>query len=330
MFDRALKKLIGRRTESRNPVPSETIGVRYRSEIIDTIIHPDGRREVLNQGHNVMMNSFLPLLTDLLANGDGKQLKYWAIGSGEDSWDLDARAEVVTLKISNECTTTGNVTLTLGGTPYAISLNSSSHNTIDRVVTQIVTAMTDYSISSSWDMVRIDTDTIKFTYKTEGDVVGNHSYSESGTGATGSISVIDGQSAGDRPTPLPTQTGLVNEVYRKQIQSSAAYPDDGFHFLDGNNEPSDTPTNVLEIKLTFTASEGLKTEGGHFVDTKWREFAIVGGSGATTTLGSGYCMNIKNHACITKTVDENNQGNMIVERKIRFTFTNADTQSSND
>lgn len=198
---KAIEKLL----DSPNCSPSENVGVKYYSHIIDHITYLGGGVDIIDHGHNVMLNSFLPLLTNLLVNGTGA-LKYWAIGIGESGWDIAL------------------------------------------------------------------------------------------------------------PSPLATQVLLVNEACRKEIASSVTYPNDGIFFIDSEGERSVTPSNIIEIQLTFGANEGL-SDG--VSDTPWREFGIVGGSGATSVKDSGTFMNTKNHGTLTKT------STMIVERKIRFTFTNA-------
>lgn len=91
-MERAFSKLV-RKPHTRNPLPSETVGVRYKSEVSDVIHYADGSVETINHGHNVMLNSFLPLITDLLVNGKDRQLKYWAVGSGDASWDTEPKQE---------------------------------------------------------------------------------------------------------------------------------------------------------------------------------------------------------------------------------------------
>ena len=50
----------------------------------DTIKYKNGKIET-REGHNIVVTSFLNLVTSLLA-GKAGGIKYWAIGSGESSW----------------------------------------------------------------------------------------------------------------------------------------------------------------------------------------------------------------------------------------------------
>ena len=93
---------------------------------------------------------------------------------------------------------------------------------------------------------------------------------------------------------------LVNEVGRKVIPASA------FAFLFFFFRVSSTPTNVLQITLTFGAND---------CNGDWREFAIYGGN-ATSTLGTGIMINHKTHALLVKT------NTIQVQRQIKFTFNN--------
>lgn len=100
------------------------------------------------------------------------------------------------------------------------------------------------------------------------------------------------------PQAQPSDTGCVNEIGRKAI------PTNSIVFLDSGNQVSSTPTNRIQITLTFTEDDCNGT---------WREFAIFGGN-ATTTRNSGIAINHKNHSILIKT------NTMVVERQIRFTF----------
>lgn len=100
------------------------------------------------------------------------------------------------------------------------------------------------------------------------------------------------------PNPSPTDTKLVSEVGRKQIVAN------NISFLDSEGKPSEAPTNILLIKVTFTSSD---------CNGDWREFAIVGG-GATATKDSGILINHKTHKLISK------DSNMEIERQMKFTF----------
>ena len=59
--------------------------------IVDIIHHRDGRVEEIDRGHNLVVNSMLPLLQCLLKNDTSyKGIQYWAVGSGSASWDSSA------------------------------------------------------------------------------------------------------------------------------------------------------------------------------------------------------------------------------------------------
>lgn len=338
-MDKAFRKVIGRKFPSpRNPRPSEDIGVRYDSHITDTIHYADGRTEVLDHGHNTMLDSFLPLITNLLVSGDGKLL-YWVLGTGNPTWDEEGKQEIVTFTISQECTTTGAVQVTLNGTEISLTLSKGDSPTT--IASNIKSAlMNNSTLNTDWTF-DLNQNSIVCTAKEDGKKTGKHSYAPNATGASGNVSTVAGQSAGTRPEPSHDQSGtiydksetgkstgkygILNEFYRKEIKKGTGlYADDGIHFLDSNGQVTTNPTNIIEIKVTFTEKEGLLNGG----DAQWRTFGIVGGAGASTTLGSGLFMNAKNHPVITKTKPElDSSGNvisgMVVERKIKFTFTNA-------
>lgn len=324
-MEKALRRLIKPKSpHTRNPFPSESIGVRYRSEVLDVIHYGDGRVETIDHGHNVMLDEFLPLLTDLLVNGGDRQLKYWAVGKGETDWDIEPTPEKVVVSITSPCTQTGNVTVTLNGTArnVQITMGDSAVTVANKIKAQATATGVEWE---GWD-VEQNGSVVVFTAQSTGDMAVNgknvHTYNPNATGALGNVTITDGTFESKRPVPTHDQSFrsegkgcLHNEIYRKAITTSKYYENDGIHFLDSEGNKSATPTPIIEIQLTFEADEGL--ENGN--ETPWREFSIVGGSGATATFGTGYYMNVKNHACIVKTND------MIVERKIRFTFTNSDT-----
>lgn len=108
----------------------------------------------------------------------------------------------------------------------------------------------------------------------------------------------DGWDNVNPPVAQVTDVGCTNEIGRKAIPSS------NIVFLDNNNSVSQTPTNRIQITLTF---------GENDCNGVWREFAIFGGN-ATTTPNSGIAINHKTHAIMVKT------NTMVVERQIRFTF----------
>ena len=308
-MENALNKLV-QKPYTRKPLSSETIGVRYKSEVSDVIHYADGSVETINHGHNVMLNSFLPLVTDLLVNGGNRQLKYWAVGSGSDLWDSEPKQEKVIVTINAPCTSSGKVTVTLNGVTYDVGVVAGdSPETVASLLRRI-----EFSPSQrTWDVSGTGNVAI-FTSQTFESLSGTHSYKDNGTNAVGTVTIEKGQAESTRRNPEPTDTGLMNEVYRKKITTNENYPNDGIHFLKDTGEISSDPTNIIEIQLTFGYNEGLK-DGE---ETPWREFSIVGGKDATDQLETGYYMNVKTHACIVKT------NSMLVERKIKFTFTNAD------
>lgn len=100
------------------------------------------------------------------------------------------------------------------------------------------------------------------------------------------------------PEPTENDTKLLSETYRKQIRP------ENIVFITGSNEVSSTPTNRLQISVVFDESEA---------NGELRELGLFGGN-ATGTRDSGYMLNRKIHALITKT------SAMKLERIIRFTF----------
>ena len=313
-MEKAFEKLL-KKYPSPNTARSETIGVRYESEVTDVIHYKDGRVETVNLGHNVMLNSFIPLITDLLVNGGDRQLKYWAVGAGEENWDTEPKPEKVTITITDPCETAGTVKITLSGVTYSVSVQAGA------TAVQVAQAISGINFDTServWVASTID-NAVTFVADVNENLPNTHSYDPNGTGAYGSVSIIEGSKEIVRPTPQPTQIKLVNEVYRKPIIKNEAYPNDGIHFLTDSGSISASPTNILEIQLTFGYDEGFLNSSD--TESKWREFSIVGGNSATEELNTGYFMNVKNHACITKT------RSMLVERKIKFTFENADNSA---
>lgn len=100
------------------------------------------------------------------------------------------------------------------------------------------------------------------------------------------------------PSPEASDVKLLNETFRKTITAGDVT------FIDSANEESSTPTNRLQIKVTFNENEA---------NGELRELGIFGGN-ATATKDSGYMLNRKIHALIYKT------SGMKLERIIRFTF----------
>ncbi len=102
------------------------------------------------------------------------------------------------------------------------------------------------------------------------------------------------------PAPAATDTQLVSEIARKQIQAG------DIQYVDVNGDPSTPVTNRILISITFDYADAIGS---------WREFALVGGN-ATGTANSGVLINHKTHGLIVKT------NTIAVERQIRFTFNN--------
>lgn len=100
------------------------------------------------------------------------------------------------------------------------------------------------------------------------------------------------------PTPDIGATRLTAELGRVPISASE------ISFLDSNYNVVSTPTNILQIKHTFGASD---------CNGVWREFGIFGGN-ATDSANSGIMINKRHHAVITKTEE------MTIERIMRFTL----------
>lgn len=103
-----------------------------------------------------------------------------------------------------------------------------------------------------------------------------------------------------------TDTALANEVYRKHLDISS--PDVSIDFIDTQNNVSATPTNRLQISVTFNETEPYSDQSAFL-----REWGIFGGD-ASGTLGSGYLINRKTHVTYEKTQFSK------LERVLRFTF----------
>lgn len=100
------------------------------------------------------------------------------------------------------------------------------------------------------------------------------------------------------PNPLDTDSRLENETYRKAIALSDIV------FIDDSNNVSASPTNRLQVTVTFTDAEA---------NGKIMEFGLFAGN-ATAAANSGIMVNHKTHNAIQKT-------NLIqLEYMIRLTF----------
>ena len=169
------------------------INFKVEGQFKDTIIYKDGRKEIVEWNKNIIVRNLGILVARMLKGDSQTGIGYWAIGSGNSSWDV---------------------------VPVAADVEDTS---------------------------------------------------------------------------------LVVEFARKII------PAEAINYIDDNNLVSVTPTNRLEIVLTFDDDEAVGT---------WREFAIFAGN-ATATLNSGTNINKKNHGRIDKTSD------MTIIRQMRFTFVNT-------
>ena len=103
--------------------------------------------------------------------------------------------------------------------------------------------------------------------------------------------------------PNVSDTQLAREIYRKAIQPSDIV------FIDAAGNISATPTNRLQISLTFNEDEPYNDGTIAY----FREWGLYGGD-ATGTLNSGYLINRKVH----KTYEKTNVSKL--ERVLRFTF----------
>lgn len=100
------------------------------------------------------------------------------------------------------------------------------------------------------------------------------------------------------PNPESSATRLTSELGRKAITAN------DIKFLDADFNESPSPTNILQITVTFDSSD---------CNGVWREFGIFGGN-ASSSLNSGFMINKRHHAVITKTEE------MTIERIMRFTL----------
>lgn len=100
------------------------------------------------------------------------------------------------------------------------------------------------------------------------------------------------------PLPDAPTSHLVAETYRKVINPADVV------FIDAANEVSQSPTNRIQITVTFNENEA---------NGELREIGIFGGD-ATDKADSGIMVNCKYHPLIYKTTG------MKLERIVRFTF----------
>lgn len=121
---------------------------------------------------------------------------------------------------------------------------------------------------------------------------------QSGYGGLQYWAVGSGSSSWDTTSVTPDINAkrLTQEIGRVKLSES------NFSFLNGNFQPTSTPSNILQIKRVFNETE---------CNGAWREFGIFGGN-ATSVANSGIMVNKRHHAVITKTNE------MQVERVMRF------------
>ena len=100
----------------------------------------------------------------------------------------------------------------------------------------------------------------------------------------------------DLPSPSLADTQLTNEIGRVPIGST--------EFLDAEFNPSETPTNILQIKANFEEAE---------CNGVWREFGLFGGN-ADQNVNTGIMIDRKIHPVFTKTNE------MTIQRILRLTL----------
>lgn len=260
-------------------------------EVRDIIRYEDGRVIDTGWSRNSILMKVNTLIACLLKGETGIEgIQYWSIGSGEETWDLPSVFEKAELVINAGASANGTVTITLDGQGKVVNVNLGDD--AETVAGKIrSTGFAGWNTSGTGNKVI-------FTATTDGNKV-DALYNAGTTGAVGNMTtIVQGVKGIPRPEPQESDLGCVNEFYRKKIK-----PED-ITFVDDAGIETQTPTNRLQISVTFSAEEAVGN---------WREFSIVGGN-ATEVLGTGYPINYKTHGLIEKT------DTMTVERKIRFTF----------
>lgn len=100
------------------------LNLSMRGDITDRIFK-DGKFVEERVGHNLVVNSFLPLVMSLLKIQSGiSGIQYWAVGSGASSWDTS---------MPNPEPTATQLTLEIGRvaiTPSEISFLNSSYDVV--------------------------------------------------------------------------------------------------------------------------------------------------------------------------------------------------------
>ena len=85
-------------------VSEDNNNVHMTGHIIDRIYNKNGELIDTIEGHNLVVNSFLKLVMSLCKGQDGYGgIQYWAIGSGEASWDTEpANPEINATRLTTE------------------------------------------------------------------------------------------------------------------------------------------------------------------------------------------------------------------------------------
>jgi hypothetical protein len=110
-----------------------------------------------------------------------------------------------------------------------------------------------------------------------------------GDGGAGAVTATwDAQVIAGTNPPTSGQTALLREVFRKEIVAG------DIAFLTSGGAVSATPTNILQIKVTFEETEP------NVPSTFLREWGIFGGD-ASAAANSGLMLNRKVHVTYEKT-----------------------------
>jgi hypothetical protein len=274
---------------------------KYRPHVIgewcDTIHYSDGTVEVTPWSRNKIVNGLNVIMGSMLKSQSSfKGINYWAIGSGASTWDAPALPEKADLKITGNCLTTGTITIALDGVAYNVSVTGG--DTIAQIVTKVMN-----TTFTSWNIALDGTDPtlIHFQSINAKDII-NTTFNANSKGITATVTTTQQGTAGSpRPEPLATDTGCVQEIFRKVILPENIKYVDPVTFQE-----TDSQSNIIQITVNISETEGVGD---------WREFSIICGN-ATEALNSGIAMNHKTHGLLTKT------NTMTVERRIRFTFIN--------
>lgn len=74
--------------ENRKRISPLKTSFSIRGRFIDIAHYQDGRSEVFREGHNIVTDSGLGLVTGALGNLTNG-ITYWQVGSGDPAWDTD-------------------------------------------------------------------------------------------------------------------------------------------------------------------------------------------------------------------------------------------------